>query len=128
MTPEFTLADFKIADSHPSPKQLQDLSTLLRASLTPKGPPNCIVLGFFPYITTYNPPKGCPRKAAVKSAMMPADKTSRSPEPAANAAKTTAVKGAIHYPFWFGGSASSMAACVTHPLDLGVLYTPSPVL
>lgn len=25
----------------------------------------------------------------------------------------------IHYPFWFGGSASSMAACVTHPLDLG---------
>lgn len=26
---------------------------------------------------------------------------------------------AIRYPFWFGGSASSMAACVTHPLDLG---------
>ncbi|RDA88481.1 hypothetical protein CP532_6662 [Ophiocordyceps camponoti-leonardi (nom. inval.)] len=25
----------------------------------------------------------------------------------------------IRYPFWFGGSASSMAACVTHPLDLG---------
>ncbi|KAF2862541.1 phenylalanyl-tRNA synthetase [Piedraia hortae CBS 480.64] len=24
----------------------------------------------------------------------------------------------IHYPFWFGGSASSFAACVTHPLDL----------
>ena len=24
----------------------------------------------------------------------------------------------IRYPFWFGGSASSMAACVTHPLDL----------
>ncbi|KAI0181489.1 mitochondrial dicarboxylate carrier [Hypoxylon sp. FL1284] len=24
----------------------------------------------------------------------------------------------ISYPFWFGGSASSMAACVTHPLDL----------
>lgn len=24
----------------------------------------------------------------------------------------------IKYPFWFGGSASSMAACVTHPLDL----------
>ncbi|KAI1825378.1 putative dicarboxylate carrier protein [Xylaria intraflava] len=24
----------------------------------------------------------------------------------------------IAYPFWFGGSASSMAACVTHPLDL----------
>jgi dicarboxylate transporter 10 len=27
-------------------------------------------------------------------------------------------KQAIRYPFWFGGSASSMAACVTHPLDL----------
>nr|XP_036586009.1 uncharacterized protein CTRU02_04161 [Colletotrichum truncatum]KAF6796200.1 hypothetical protein CTRU02_04161 [Colletotrichum truncatum] len=25
----------------------------------------------------------------------------------------------LRYPFWFGGSASSMAACVTHPLDLG---------
>lgn len=25
----------------------------------------------------------------------------------------------VAYPFWFGGSASSMAACVTHPLDLG---------
>ncbi|OAL35416.1 hypothetical protein AYO20_05266 [Fonsecaea nubica] len=25
---------------------------------------------------------------------------------------------AIHYPFWFGGSAASMAAVVTHPLDL----------
>ncbi|KAI0162757.1 putative dicarboxylate carrier protein [Pestalotiopsis sp. NC0098] len=24
----------------------------------------------------------------------------------------------VHYPFWFGGSASSFAACVTHPLDL----------
>ncbi|KAF2141362.1 uncharacterized protein K452DRAFT_272166 [Aplosporella prunicola CBS 121167] len=26
--------------------------------------------------------------------------------------------GPIHYPFWFGGSASCFAACVTHPLDL----------
>ncbi|KAI4237747.1 MAG: hypothetical protein LQ349_001607 [Xanthoria aureola] len=25
----------------------------------------------------------------------------------------------IHYPFWFGGSASCCAAAVTHPLDLG---------
>lgn len=31
----------------------------------------------------------------------------------------------IHYPFWFGGSASSMAACVTHPLDLGIYLPPS---
>jgi dicarboxylate transporter 10 len=28
----------------------------------------------------------------------------------------------IAYPFWFGGSASSMAACVTHPLDLGMFF------
>lgn len=27
-------------------------------------------------------------------------------------------KASLRYPFWFGGSASSMAACVTHPLDL----------
>jgi hypothetical protein len=26
----------------------------------------------------------------------------------------------IRYPFWFGGSASCFAACVTHPLDLGL--------
>ncbi|KAF8460235.1 mitochondrial carrier domain-containing protein [Kalaharituber pfeilii] len=26
--------------------------------------------------------------------------------------------GPIHYPFWFGGSASCIAACFTHPLDL----------
>ena len=25
----------------------------------------------------------------------------------------------LRYPFWFGGSAASMAAVVTHPLDLG---------
>lgn len=30
-------------------------------------------------------------------------------------------KHSIRYPFWFGGSASSMAACMTHPLDLGTL-------
>ncbi|OQE22064.1 hypothetical protein PENFLA_c013G05362 [Penicillium flavigenum] len=24
----------------------------------------------------------------------------------------------LHYPFWFGGSASCFAASVTHPLDL----------
>ena len=28
-------------------------------------------------------------------------------------------KAQVRYPFWFGGSASCMAACVTHPLDLG---------
>ncbi|KAF5629804.1 uncharacterized protein FTJAE_8449 [Fusarium tjaetaba] len=35
---------------------------------------------------------------------------------------STDTKGAlqsnIKYPFWFGGSASALAACVTHPLDL----------
>lgn len=30
----------------------------------------------------------------------------------------------IRYPFWFGGSASSFAACVTHPLDLGASTQP----
>ncbi|KAF2277607.1 mitochondrial carrier [Westerdykella ornata] len=28
------------------------------------------------------------------------------------------VKAPLHYPFWFGGSASCLAACFTHPLDL----------
>lgn len=26
----------------------------------------------------------------------------------------------IHYPFWFGGSASCFATLFTHPLDLGM--------
>ncbi|KAF1812646.1 hypothetical protein P152DRAFT_396742 [Eremomyces bilateralis CBS 781.70] len=33
--------------------------------------------------------------------------------------KNASTKATIHYPFWFGGSASCFAACVTHPLDLG---------
>ncbi|KAK9574331.1 Mitochondrial dicarboxylate transporter [Aspergillus fumigatus] len=28
----------------------------------------------------------------------------------------------VHYPFWFGGSASCFAAMVTHPLDLVKVY------
>ena len=28
--------------------------------------------------------------------------------------------GQVHYPFWFGGSAASMAAVCTHPLDLSM--------
>lgn len=28
-------------------------------------------------------------------------------------------KTPIHYPFWFGGSASCFATFFTHPLDLG---------
>lgn len=35
-----------------------------------------------------------------------------------NAGKKTQ-QPALHYPFWFGGSASCCAATVTHPLDLG---------
>ncbi|PVH83706.1 mitochondrial carrier [Cadophora sp. DSE1049] len=32
--------------------------------------------------------------------------------------RTPAKRDAVRYPFWFGGSASCFAACVTHPLDL----------
>lgn len=35
-------------------------------------------------------------------------------------------KSSVRYPFWFGGSASSMAACVTHPLDLGTFIISYP--
>jgi hypothetical protein len=28
----------------------------------------------------------------------------------------------LHYPFWFGGSASCFAASVTHPLDLSMSF------
>ncbi|KAF2668341.1 mitochondrial carrier [Microthyrium microscopicum] len=43
-------------------------------------------------------------------------RTSSSVKPPGPRKVTTST--AIHYPFWFGGSASSLAACVTHPLDL----------
>ncbi|KAG4255810.1 hypothetical protein FPRO03_04758 [Fusarium proliferatum] len=35
-----------------------------------------------------------------------------------SADKDDALESNIKYPFWFGGSASALAACVTHPLDL----------
>ncbi|KAL5625335.1 hypothetical protein BROUX41_005395 [Berkeleyomyces rouxiae] len=38
--------------------------------------------------------------------------------PSLKAQKKDVKTPAVKYPFWFGGSASSMAACVTHPLDL----------
>ncbi|KAF7550615.1 hypothetical protein G7046_g7956 [Stylonectria norvegica] len=49
----------------------------------------------------------------------------RSPAPsagrtAAQADEQQRKKDSIRYPFWFGGSASSFAACVTHPLDLAI--------
>ncbi|ROW04279.1 hypothetical protein VSDG_00795 [Cytospora chrysosperma] len=41
------------------------------------------------------------------------------PALALNAKKqASSSSSSIRYPFWFGGSASCMAACVTHPLDL----------
>ncbi|EGU79850.1 hypothetical protein FOXB_09612 [Fusarium oxysporum f. sp. conglutinans Fo5176] len=36
-----------------------------------------------------------------------------------SAHKETTGDTKIKYPFWFGGSASALAACATHPLDLG---------
>jgi hypothetical protein len=37
------------------------------------------------------------------------------------AVRPSSAQPKLHYPFWFGGSAASMAAVVTHPLDLGTL-------
>ncbi|CEI65254.1 hypothetical protein FVEN_g6314 [Fusarium venenatum] len=52
--------------------------------------------------------------------MATAQEAMSKPTAATTPAKATAdaKKATIRYPFWFGGSASSMAACVTHPLDL----------
>ncbi|KAM0404948.1 hypothetical protein ACHAO7_002544 [Fusarium culmorum] len=52
--------------------------------------------------------------------MATAQETMNKTTEASTPAKATAdaKKAMIRYPFWFGGSASSMAACVTHPLDL----------
>lgn len=45
--------------------------------------------------------------------MAPTDKIKDQP------AAAQASNPKLHYPFWFGGSASCCAAAVTHPLDLG---------
>merc|ERR1712000_247531 len=42
------------------------------------------------------------------------NETTPSPKPKKQQVKTATIR----YPFWFGGSAASMAAVVTHPLDL----------
>ncbi|KAI1344063.1 putative dicarboxylate carrier protein [Xylariaceae sp. FL0016] len=63
-----------------------------------------------------------PQPATSPAAVMPS--SSSSEPPVAEVAKSpqkqkkVIVPKQIAYPFWFGGSASSMAACVTHPLDL----------
>ncbi|EHA50444.1 mitochondrial dicarboxylate carrier [Pyricularia oryzae 70-15] len=67
------------------------------------------------------PPSPAPASASelarTTSALRPA-----TPKPAQK--KVDAIK----YPFWFGGSASSLAACVTHPLDLGELLERTPAV
>ncbi|KXH61388.1 hypothetical protein CSAL01_05221 [Colletotrichum salicis] len=50
-------------------------------------------------------------------AQLTAATTATTTTPAPQKQKKT-VEPSLRYPFWFGGSASSMAACVTHPLDL----------
>ncbi|EAA27727.2 mitochondrial carrier [Neurospora crassa] len=58
-------------------------------------------------------------KPAAQAIMDKQTMTSDKPVVAATTTKTKKSKQqTIHYPFWFGGSASSMAATVTHPLDL----------
>ncbi|KAK1777947.1 mitochondrial carrier domain-containing protein [Copromyces sp. CBS 386.78] len=56
-------------------------------------------------------------KPAVQAIMEKQTTTDR-PVVAATTTTTKSKQQTIHYPFWFGGSASSMAATVTHPLDL----------
>lgn len=58
---------------------------------------------------------------ASASAQAPASSASRTEKREERRGKRREKQPAIKYPFWFGGSASSMAACVTHPLDLGKL-------
>ncbi|KAK4162195.1 putative mitochondrial dicarboxylate transporter [Cladorrhinum sp. PSN259] len=60
---------------------------------------------------------------ATKSSVLPAAAAPEGKRPEDSSQKIVALshekkQKPIHYPFWFGGSASSMAACVTHPLDL----------
>ena len=65
---------------------------------------------------------------ATKTASSPATAAARAQQADNRAVASPVAQRPIHYPFWFGGSASSMAACVTHPLDLGTLpLCPTPI-
>ena len=55
---------------------------------------------------------------SLKMALPVDTMTERAAAASSKVANTSSDK--VRYPFWFGGSASGMAACVTHPLDLGM--------
>lgn len=55
---------------------------------------------------------------SVRTELMPATTEQQQPQQPQPPQKKVVKK--IHYPFWFGGSASCFAAAVTHPLDLGM--------
>jgi dicarboxylate transporter 10 len=60
---------------------------------------------------------------SIKTELMPATtEQQQPPQPQQHHQKKVVKK--IHYPFWFGGSASCFAAAVTHPLDLGMFFLP----
>ncbi len=69
------------------------------------------------------PPPPPPPPRVVAKTLAAAAAKPQQPEKAVRAAPAPALSKPILYPFWFGGSASSMAACVTHPLDLGTLHS-----
>lgn len=66
-----------------------------------------------------------PGSATMPESSPPAATRSPSAGSASRTSNKSGPDSRIRYPFWFGGSASSMAACVTHPLDLGMLAIPS---
>ena len=55
--------------------------------------------------------------------MVSSAKLEASPQQPPQAAAAPVPAKKIHYPFWFGGSASCFAAAVTHPLDLGKFFS-----
>lgn len=60
---------------------------------------------------------------SVKTELMPAATEQQRPQPQLQQLQQQKkVVKKIHYPFWFGGSASCFAAAVTHPLDLGMFF------
>ncbi|GAP83755.2 putative mitochondrial dicarboxylate carrier [Rosellinia necatrix] len=59
-----------------------------------------------------------PQTTPSDSAAVPSPSTLPSPGVKPKLQKKQIALKQVAYPFWFGGSASSMAACVTHPLDL----------
>lgn len=78
------------------------------------------LLVFFVFFKFSCLPRPSHRRIASNGAMATTTVPATNPLQHVDRPQAKSKSGALRYPFWFGGSAASMAAVVTHPLDLSM--------